>query len=475
MRTVLHVEGDASYRDFVARRFRRKGVRFVGAATAREGLRAAEADKPDLVLLDVRLPASDAPAGAAEPLEKADRTGLELLHALRNEHPEMAVALLSGLKVGRVALGAVRAGALDYFNKSHPADLERLEHVLDALCAGRPLCRPARSVREGAVRSPRPQGSSELVGSSPSMQRVRALVARYAMAPRKCPVMILGETGTGKDLAAQSLHARSGCSGQLVRVNCAAISHGLFESELFGHEAGSFTGATAQRLGALELAAGGTLFLDEVGELPPNQQAKLLSCLEYPFLRVGGRHRVEFTGRLVVATNRDLRSRVRGGEFRQDLYHRIAGATLELPPLRERREDIAELATVLLDSTLPDLFVGSSALRQLEQHSWPGNVRELHRVLLGAMSVDNDGVIGTDDLPPLVDVGADDRGAEAAALILDLPTSGSKVRFASRLVALSAMKRWGSESRAAKALEIDRKTLSRILHPTPKSAGQMDS
>jgi DNA-binding NtrC family response regulator len=286
------------------------------------------------------------------------------------------------------------------------------------------------------------------------------------LAPNGCSVLVHGETGTGKDVVAQLLHELSGRPGPLVRVNCAAIPAELVESELFGHEAGSFTGASMQRKGALELAAGGTLLLDEIADLPLHQQAKLLCALETPFRRVGGQEPIRFAGRVVSATHRDLLADVRSGRFREDLFYRVAGVPVEMPPLRAHPEDIAELAAWILDSVAFGLPLSMAALRALERHPWPGNVRELQHVLEAAAALDEDGTVGVGDLVALRH--APSHGdAHVGAAILELEGPGSKFLRAQRAAAGSAVQRTGGNvSEAARLLGIDRKTLTRLL-PAP--------
>jgi len=245
-----------------------------------------------------------------------------------------------------------------------------------------------------------------LAGQAPAMQQVLRTIARAA--PTNLTVLLLGETGTGKELFARALHARSRRrEAPLVTVSCAAISEGLLESELFGHEKGAFTTALARHVGRFELAHGGTLFLDEVGELPPSAQAKLLRVLqEHEIERVGGTRPIPVDVRLVAATHRDLAAEVRSGRFREDLYYRLAVFPIEVPPLRARRDDVAELARAFVRRHARSLGkpltgLSDDALAALTAHSFPGNVRELHNVIERAAILARGTVIEREDLPPL--------------------------------------------------------------------------
>jgi DNA-binding NtrC family response regulator len=311
----------------------------------------------------------------------------------------------------------------------------------------------------------------QLIGSSPAVERARRLV--HTLAPESWPVLLEGETGTGKELAARGLHAESGRTGPFVPVNCATLRDTLMESELFGHERGAFTGAVGRKLGMMEEAAGGTLFLDEIGELPPALQARLLRVLdEGEVRRVGANRAHKVDVRIVAATNRNLEREIASGRFREDLYHRLKVGHIVLPPLRERPEDIPLLADHFLDGRP----IASEVTEMLRRYAWPGNVRELRHVLTYADVMSGRKGIRVEHLPeelrsgrdPLARIGRDPGSPPAHPASRDLPMF--MFRGVRPLHALEAdYVRWvvaacgGNRREAARRLGIDPKTLRRKL------------
>jgi len=331
------------------------------------GLAAVGREKPSLVLLDLGLPPH--PRGAEE--------GLQCLKELLRTDPGTKVVVVTGNQEKGNALKAIELGAFDYFLK--PADIEELKVVLKR--AWNILQIERESV--GAPEKASSVGFEGIIGECPQVQRIFGMVKKVA--GTDAPVLIEGESGTGKELIARAIHRFGGTSAErpFVAINCGAIPENLLESELFGHEKGSFTGADAQKKGKIEYADGGTLFLDEVGELPLLLQVKLLRFLqERQVERVGGRAPVPVNARVIAATNRELKQEIGGGRFREDLYYRLGVVTMVAPPLRDRGEDIAALADYFLK-----LFAGqyrrtvhgfrSDAIVAMRSYAWPGNVREL--------------------------------------------------------------------------------------------------
>jgi len=338
------------------------GYRTELAQTGQLGLEVAAARPVDAVLLDVRLP---------------DLDGLSVLERLLALRPGLPAIMMSGHATIDTAVRATQLGARDFLEK--PIARDRLLVAVRNALAHQAVVAQLEELKAEV-------GQYEMVGKGPAMTRLYALIARAA--PSEGRVLITGENGTGKELVARALHRHSRrAGGPFVRVNCAAVPTELIESELFGHERGAFTGATAVRRGKFELADGGTLFLDEVGDMPPAMQAKLLRVLqEDEFERVGGSETLRVDVRVLAATNRDLASEVAAGRFREDLYYRLAVVELHAPPLRERREDLPELiATFLAEACHRNgrrpLRLAPEAVALLSSHDYPGNVRELKNLV----------------------------------------------------------------------------------------------
>ncbi len=341
----------------------------------------------DLLITDVRMPGMD---------------GVELLRMAREKDPSLPALMLTAYPTVDTAVEAMKLGAADYIEKPfHPEEL---------LSLAKRLIEERRLREENQLLSrqiERGHQFDEIVGRSASMQKVFELIQRVAATD--ADVLILGETGTGKELVARSLHGRSQREKQrFVPVDCGAIPDNLLESELFGHERGAFTGADARSLGLLEYASRGTFFLDEVAELPPRLQSKLLRVLqERKVRRVGGKDEIDVDVRVIAATSRDLDEEMREHRFREDLYYRINVARIELPPLRQRTDDIPLLVTHFIQRDAeqmgkPGIDIDSEALEILCRYSWPGNVRELSNVLRRALTMARGDSVRPDDLPDAV-------------------------------------------------------------------------
>ena len=332
------------------------------AGDGQEGLDVFRKDEPDLILLDVILPGTD---------------GLAMLQTLRMESKMTPVIMLTGTKSVKTAVDAMKLGAADYLSK--PFDVDELRIVIDRTLNSSELEREVKQLRAQVVQR---YAFHNLIGKSQGMQEIYSKIEQVA--DSRTTVLITGESGTGKELVARALHYNSSRRERpFIALNCAALPETLIESELFGHEKGSFTDATARRVGQFELAHSGTLFLDEIGDLSPVTQAKLLRVIqEREFMRIGGVQSIKVDVRIVAATNKNLDDLVRKGQFREDLYYRINVIALFLPPLRERGEDIPLLAKHFLEHRLeeerrPRIEFGKDALDLLTRYSWPGNVREL--------------------------------------------------------------------------------------------------
>jgi two-component system, NtrC family, response regulator AtoC len=362
----------------------------------------------------------------------------------RSDTPEMEVIVLTAFGTVDVAVEAMKLGAYDFLQKplESPSELRLLVHR--ALERRSLLALKDAAERQGDRIPPLSYGDPAMTPVVRGLERV---------APTLANVLLLGESGTGKEVAARTLHRWSRrADGPFVAVNCAAISESLMESEIFGHEKGAFTGATTARRGRLELADGGSLFLDEIGELKPELQAKLLRVLQdRRFERVGGSRTIEVDVRWIAATNRDLEARVRSGEFREDLYHRLAVFPILLPPLRERQQDILPIAEALLaricaDLGRPPLRLDAEAERRIVAARWPGNVRELGNALeRAAILADGDLIRGTDLAAPSRDE--------------PLPTSHSMEDIEREAIRRTLDSVGGNRRRAAEKLGIGVRTL----------------
>src|SRR5712692_9384181 len=382
--SILIVDDDATIRQNIHFILEKGGMKSAMASSGEEGLQRMRTTAFDLVLLDVQMPGMG---------------GLEALRIMRERHPDVGVIMLSVLKDIAVAVEAMHTGALDYVTKdfSPPELIARVRKTLLQLRAGRELER-LHDVEEQHVARPM------VLGNSAKMRGVVQVADKIAAKP--VTVLITGETGTGKEVLARYIHARSDRkTSPFVAVNLPGIPANLVESELFGHERGSFTGADRQKLGKFELANGGTLFLDEIGDLAMDLQAKILRALqEHEIERVGGEKPIQLDLRVICATSRDLPARVQEGHFREDLYWRLKVVPIELPALRKRREDIGDLAQHFLaraaaEHGRPVQTIGAGAQHLLELYRWPGNIRELENVMSRMAVICDSQVIEESDLP----------------------------------------------------------------------------
>ncbi len=395
MPLVLVVDDEANIRRMLGRLLESEGYRVRVAADGAVALRSLEEVEPDVVLLDLMLPGQD---------------GLTVLQEIGRRWSALPVVMMSGRATLGDAVRATKLGAFHFIEKPLTP-----EAVLLTLHGALEL-RRARDLSRALAADLGP--GDRLVGSSPLMARLREVIAQVA--PTDARVLLTGESGTGKELAAGALHALSRrARGPFVRVNSAAIPRELVESEMFGHEKGAFTGASELRRGRFELADGGTLFLDEVADLGPEAQSKLLRALEAGEVeRVGGTQPVRVDVRVIAATNRDLRQETAAGRFRPDLFFRLNVVPIHLPPLRQRKEDIPELAAHLLArlqarSGMPMPLLRAEALDALRAYDWPGNVRELANILERLTILCPGREIGAREVTPLL--GEWGAGAPSAA------------------------------------------------------------
>jgi DNA-binding NtrC family response regulator len=444
---VLIVEDEAAIRLALSGLLRRQGYQVSQAESGEKAIAALQGELFDLVITDLALGAGP--------------SGMDVLREARSLHPGLPVVMITAHGSETVAVEAMKLGAEDYVPK--PFDNDEIRLVIARALARTHLERENRWLRERIDRDYR---FEDLIGSGAGMRRVFDTIRKVA--ETDLTVLVRGESGTGKELVAQALHDRSARARRpFVAVNCAAISRELVESELFGHEKGAFTGADARRKGRFEAAEAGTIFLDEIGDMAPETQAKVLRVLqERCFERVGGSQRVEVDVRVVAATHRDLEEEVKQGKFREDLYYRLKVVEVEIPPLRDRLEDVPGLVARFLAQLAERLDrepkpISPDALGRLSQHGWPGNVRELRNVVEQAAVLAPGEAIEASDLRlPTAQPG---RSLPAP----DLPFSEAKrqtVADFERSYLLAALRRHGGNvSRTASAIGMVRQSLQQKI------------
>jgi DNA-binding NtrC family response regulator len=445
---ILVVEDDDAARLGLVELVRTWGFIAEEAVDGEDALSRIDSFSPAIVLTDLVMPR---------------RTGLELLHALKERLNDITVILLTAQGSVESAVNAMRDGAYDYLTK--PVDPQRLKILLDRALERQGQRREVQALR----RQLRESGTfGRIVGASAGVRAMYRTIEQAA--PTTASVLIVGESGTGKELVAQTIHELSPRAGQpYVGVNCAAIPETLLESEIFGHEKGSFTGATERRMGCFELAHRGSLFLDEISEMAPGTQAKLLRVLqERSFRRVGGRQELSVDVRVLAATNLDPQEAVRLGKLREDLYYRLNVFTITLPPLRERREDIPLLVQAFL-AEFNDRYAkrvrstSDDTLRLLEAHSWPGNIRELRNVVERATIVAEGEVIEPHHLPATLHSRKPSPAGGGAPGVSLRP--GITVDEAERQLILLTLEHTGNnKTKAADILGISLKTLHNKLN-----------
>ncbi|MEO8636653.1 MAG: sigma-54 dependent transcriptional regulator [Gemmatimonadales bacterium] len=436
---IVVVEDDRELREFLEEALRDSGYTPISFGSAEAALRHLETSRPpDLILTDLMLPG---------------RSGEELLREVRERLPGVHVLIMTAFGTIASAIELTRAGAFDYLTK--PLGTEHLLHaVSQALAAG-------RSPRRAPASRPAVAG---FIGSAPPMLQLYSMIERAAGSPHA--VLVTGESGTGKELVAHALHQLS-ARGAFVTVNCGALPEQLLESELFGHEKGAFTGADRTKDGLFHVADRGTLFLDEIAELPLALQPKLLRVLEQSEVRrVGGTVARKVDARVIAATHRDLEAEVRAGRFRDDLFWRLNVLTIDVPSLRERPEDIPDLAKSFLPAAVPERAASQApshfspeALAILTSYAWPGNVRELRNAVFRAATLADGPEILPEHLPARIRA-----GGESAGLVTRAAEQQLTLEELERLYVLQTLRQTaGNKSRAAELLGLDRKTLYRKL------------
>ncbi|MDQ3031185.1 MAG: sigma-54 dependent transcriptional regulator [Myxococcota bacterium] len=439
---VLVVDDEPTARSGLRKLLGLEGFEVDEAEDGAAALAVANDRAPDIVVTDLKMPRMD---------------GFELLLELRKAMPTLPVIVVTAFGDVATAVQAMKSGADHYLVK--PVDFDELTVAIDRALERRDLKVETEQLRR-QLREQDHSGLEGLLGTSPAMQRVYRVVTQVA--PARATVLLTGESGTGKGEIARAIHAKSPrASKPFVTLHCAALAESLLESELFGHERGSFTGADKRRMGRFEQANGGTLFLDEIGEIPPSIQVKLLSVLqERAFERVGGNDVVKVDVRLIAATNRDLTVEVSEGRFREDLYYRLNVVHVEMPPLRARGNDLLILAEHFLakfrDENGKELHgFTDAALAKLSAHRWPGNVRELENAIERAVVLAESDSIDAADLP--IQLATSARGGA------QIPgATMAEIERHAILATLDAV--GGSTTRAAEMLDLSVRTIQYRLH-----------
>jgi DNA-binding NtrC family response regulator len=456
---ILVVDDEDNARRAIVTILGEEGYEVAEASNGADALARIPEFSPAVVLSDVRMPQMD---------------GLTLLKKARELGSDATFVMMTAFASVETAVEAMRAGADNYLVK--PLDADAVLVILTKALEKRSLRREAESLRDQVRERTR---FHNIIGDSPQLQGIYDVIRRAANT--RATVLILGESGTGKELIAQALHQESPRKDKpFVRVHCAALSESLLESELFGHEKGSFTGAVARKEGRFELADGGTLFLDEIGEISPAVQVKLLRVLQQrEFERVGGTQTLKVDVRIVAATHRDLQAEVKAGRFREDLFYRLNVVSVTLPPLRERKSDIPALVSHFLEKYSDNYgkqvkALAPGTLQALLAHDWPGNIRELENAIERAVVLAQVEELTTDDLPPVLR-GPRPLGSSSTNLI-----PGASMATIEREAILRTMEMvQGSTSRAAEILGISvRKIQYRLKEygsgKTPSSSDEAD-
>ena len=444
MASLLIADDEKNIRSGLELAFEDEGYTVVTAADGKEAWEKLQKNAIDLVITDLRMPEMD---------------GYELLKRISAAYPTLPVIVLTGHGTIETAVETMRDGAVDFFTK--PVDIDKLLLVVKKTIAASSLAEQNRKLAEEIEKLRKQQGYGKIIGKSGKIAALMQTVSQVA--PTRATVLITGESGTGKELVADAIQSLSTRSDKpFIKVHCASLSQSLLEDELFGHEKGAFTGAVAQKKGRFELADTGTLFLDEIGESDAATQVKLLRVLqERQFERVGGEKTLTVDVRVICATNRDLKKEVELGNFREDLYYRLNVVHVEVPPLRERKEDIELLSASFLstfnreDGRKIEGFT-PAARKAMFSYSWPGNVRELRNTVEAAVVLSRSNVIDIDDLPPQL---RETNGE--SSISFSLPVTMEEAEKGLILETISFCK--GNKTKAADLLGIGRKTLHRKL------------
>lgn len=439
--TILIVDDEKNLREGIAADFEMDGYNVKLAANGKEGLELLSKGDIDLVITDLRMP------GAI--------SGEELLRRVTTETPGIPVIVLTGHGSIDAAVNAMQNGAFNFLTK--PLNLKQLEMNVQRALEGREL----RLNHQSLLKQVEERQSSDIIGKSPLMQNVMKLVQKVSNS--KVSVLITGESGVGKEVLAETVHKLSSRKDKpMIKVHCAALTESLLESELFGHEKGAFTGAETMHKGKFELAHGGTIFLDEIGEINQNIQVKLLRVLqERQFERVGGEQTIDVDVRVIAATNKNLSEEVKSGRFREDLYFRLNGVEITIPPLRERKDDIPLLIQNFIEKYNKEneknvTGFSSAAKSAVYSYDWPGNIRELQHCIEVAVVMATGSEIQLEDLPQNI-------VSKSKSKAISIPMGLSLSEAEKILIQENLSFNGGNKSKTADILGIGRKTLHRKL------------
>jgi DNA-binding NtrC family response regulator len=440
--TILVIDDEASQRIILTGYLKQKGYNVLEASSGLKGIEEANKNIVDIVLTDYKMP---------------DKNGLEVLQEMKKSNPETSVVIITAFGTIEDAVKAMKEGAYDYLTK--PIILDELDLLIKRIIERQQLVSENKFLKEQLSDKYK---LSSIISVSKKMGEVFSIASRVA--DSKATVLISGESGTGKELLSKAIHFASPRKDKpFVAVNCAALNENLLESELFGHERGAFTGADKQRIGRFETADGGTLFLDEIGDLPQSTQVKLLRVLqEQKFERVGSSKTISVDVRVIAATNKNLQQLISEGKFRDDLYYRLNVVSIQIPPLRERKEDIKpliEFYTQKFAGETGKKKVGFSkeAVDALLKYDYPGNVRELENIVQRAIVLSRGELISSDEIITDVSTGVSETAEVEGLSNIDL--NGQVERLEKKLVMQALEKSGGNQSQAAKSLGISERNL----------------
>ncbi len=439
--TILIIDDEQTQREVLTGYLKKRGYHLLSAESGEEGIQIIKQNTVDIVLSDYKMP---------------DKTGLEVLEEVKKINPEISFVIITAYSTVENAVKAMRLGAYDYLSK--PVDLDELDLMIEKIIENRSLKSEIRNLKSQLQEKHR---INSIISHSPKMEEVLSIASRSAES--NASILITGENGTGKEVLAKAVHYISRRKdGPFVAVNIPALSENLLESELFGHEKGSFTGADRMRKGRFEIAGGGTIFLDEIGDIPPSMQVKLLRVLqEREIERVGGTEKIPVDVRVISATNRNLELKIKEGTFREDLFYRLNIVTISIPPLRERKEDIIPMIEFFINryseqNNKPGMEISKEAVDILLKYNFPGNVRELENIIERAVVLSRSNNIIANDLPMNVKGFKQEIPSEQE----DIETLNERIEALEKSMIYDALaKMHGNQTQAGKLLGITERNL----------------